>query len=40
VPDEIRDKLLNGTDEVRTTLAQVDAIERFEGHLQNSQPWL
>jgi len=40
VAEETREKLINGTDEVRVTLDQVDAIAGFEDCLAQSRPWV
>ena len=40
VPNEVRDKLLNGTDDVRVTLEKSLAIEQFESRLQGTHPWV
>ena len=40
VPAEVREKLLNGTDDVRVTLDNVAAIDDFEARLEQTQPWI
>jgi len=40
VPGEVREKLLNGTDDVRVTLESASAIDGFESRLEQNQPWI
>jgi len=40
VPDEVRKKLINGTDEVLETLEQAAAIDDFESRIAQTQPWI
>jgi len=40
VSDEVREKLLAGTDEVRVTLEQIEAIRGFEDGQAQTHPWI